>query len=161
MNGSFFKKFPWLYRLLVQVKNVPLKYFFGVNIFLAVCSLSLLIASITLTPTEKGYGTHQRLGLPACMIAKALGVERCPSCGLTTACAYIGKGQYQRAFNIHPWALSFLLLAFIVFCVSAASLAARKVYWTGVALLLVLMQSVAYAAYWCCSIWEYAKEIMC
>lgn len=50
-----------------------------------------------LEPAERGFGTHQGLGLPQCSIIEWFGV-RCPSCGMTTAWAHWVRGSFRRAF---------------------------------------------------------------
>lgn len=40
-----------------------------------------LVLALFVTPDERGYGTHEKLGLPACVSMKVLGVP-CPGCGV-------------------------------------------------------------------------------
>jgi hypothetical protein len=64
-------------------------------------SLGLLVC-VGLDPDPRGRGTHRQLGLPPCLISRLLGVERCPSCGLTTAICYAMQGKMAEARRIHP-----------------------------------------------------------
>jgi hypothetical protein len=59
---------------------------------------SLLITAACLTPSAKGLGTHQQLGLPPCTIVQWYGV-RCPSCGMTTSWSHLTKGRVFTAFR--------------------------------------------------------------
>jgi hypothetical protein len=54
--------------------------------------VTLLITAACLTPSRRGMGTHQQLGLPPCSMVQILGV-RCPACGMTTSWAHLLKGQ--------------------------------------------------------------------
>jgi hypothetical protein len=66
---------------------------------LAVWSLVLLggfALAHRLEPDPRGYGTHQRLGLPACTLQTLFGV-RCPSCGMTTSFAHFTRGRFVEA----------------------------------------------------------------
>ena len=49
-----------------------------------------------LEPDPRGFGTHQRLGLPPCTIRTVFGVP-CPSCGMTTSFANLAKGHFVHA----------------------------------------------------------------
>jgi hypothetical protein len=58
--------------------------------------LTLLAIAACLRPSERGFGTHQQLGLPACTSVALFG-RRCPSCGMTTSWAWILDGDPWRA----------------------------------------------------------------
>ncbi len=58
--------------------------------------IGLLATAAWLTPSSRGYGTHQGLGLPPCTLKTWLGV-RCPSCGMTTSWSHMMRGQVVRA----------------------------------------------------------------
>jgi hypothetical protein len=80
--------------------------------------LGLLATAATLDPEERGFGTHQQLGLPPCSFKIFAGV-RCPSCGMTTAWANLMRGRVTKAaaanvgglllgvtaLGLGPWAL--------------------------------------------------------
>jgi hypothetical protein len=71
-----------------------------------------------LKPDERGFGTHQQLGLPPCTFKVLAGV-RCPSCGMTTAWSNLMRGRMTQAaaanmggvalgvtaVGLGPWAL--------------------------------------------------------
>jgi hypothetical protein len=80
--------------------------------------LGLLATAAVLSPEERGFGTHQQLGLPPCTFKVLAGV-RCPSCGMTTAWANLMRGRLTKAaaanvgglvlgvtaLGLGPWAL--------------------------------------------------------
>jgi hypothetical protein len=49
-------------------------------------------------PDPRGYGTHQRLGLPPCTF-RALFNLPCPSCGMTTSFAHLTRGHLAEAIE--------------------------------------------------------------
>lgn len=57
---------------------------------------ALLATAIALRPSQRGWGTHQQLGLPPCTFQSLVGV-RCPSCGMTTSWAWLVRGNVVRA----------------------------------------------------------------
>ena len=80
--------------------------------------LSLLLVAAWLPPDPRGFGTHQRLGLPPCSFRQLTG-WRCPSCGMTTAWSCLMRGRIGASFQANtggallglvclvaaPWAL--------------------------------------------------------
>ncbi|MCL4206567.1 MAG: DUF2752 domain-containing protein [Pirellulaceae bacterium] len=80
--------------------------------------LSLLLVAAWLPPDPRGFGTHQRLGLPPCSFRQLTG-WRCPSCGMTTAWSCLMRGRIAASFQanaggallglvclvVAPWAL--------------------------------------------------------
>lgn len=54
-----------------------------------------------LEPDSRGYGTHQRLGLPECTI-RALFDGPCPGCGMTTSFAYFVRGDFPASAQANP-----------------------------------------------------------
>jgi hypothetical protein len=58
--------------------------------------LALLALAVYLPPSERGYGTHQQLGLPPCSFQQLFGC-RCPSCGMTTAWSNTVRGRLFAA----------------------------------------------------------------
>ena len=49
--------------------------------------------AISLTPSPKGFGTHQSLGLPPCTFIVVFDIP-CPSCGMTTSFANFVRGRF-------------------------------------------------------------------
>jgi len=60
---------------------------------LAVCAV--------LDPAPQGWGTHAKLGLPSCLVCRICSIERCPSCGLTTALCHFMHGDVESARACH------------------------------------------------------------
>jgi len=58
--------------------------------------IAVLAAAASVEPDARGYGTHRRFGLPPCSF-RALTGRPCPTCGMTTAWAYLVRGQAVRA----------------------------------------------------------------
>jgi hypothetical protein len=65
----------------------------------------LLVAGFCLArllePDPRGYGTHQKLGLPECTF-QLFWNRPCPGCGMTTAFAYLVRGQWGAAARANP-----------------------------------------------------------
>ena len=61
---------------------------------------ALLATAATLSPDERGFGTHEQLGLGPCTFADCCGV-RCPSCGMTTAWSWLLHGRPEKALATH------------------------------------------------------------
>ena len=71
----------------------------GVRVALAtvaIVGLSLLAVARMLEPDTRGHGTHEQLGLTPCFFQQRFGMV-CPSCGTTTAWAYLTRGQVRQA----------------------------------------------------------------
>jgi hypothetical protein len=68
-----------------------------VLVVVAVGMLAVLALAFTLRPSERGFGTHEQLGLPPCTVQFSFGI-RCPSCGMTTAWSHMVQGQVVQAF---------------------------------------------------------------
>ena len=58
--------------------------------------LGLLAVAAMLEPSPSGHGTHQQLGLPPCTFWVLFG-RPCPVCGMTTAWAYLVRGEWVGA----------------------------------------------------------------
>lgn len=88
---------------------------------------SLLLAAgfflaYRLEPDPRGFGTHQRLGLPPCTFRVMFGLP-CPSCGMTTSFAHFSRGHFIQAFraNAGGMLLALLCLAQIPWCLWSAA----------------------------------------
>lgn len=57
-----------------------------------------------LSPSARGFGTHQQLGLGPCGMILMTGLP-CPTCGMTTAFAYAVRGRPLDAFLAQPTGL--------------------------------------------------------
>lgn len=58
--------------------------------------LGLVLAGRLVEPSPEGFATHQALGLPPCLMHRLFGM-RCPSCGMTTAWAWVARGNLYQA----------------------------------------------------------------
>lgn len=62
--------------------------------------LAPLLIATQLTPSSRGMGTHQQLGLPACSLVQICGI-RCPACGMTTSWAWMVRGRLLQAVRVN------------------------------------------------------------
>lgn len=72
----------------------------------------ILFLAWYIKPSPEGKRTHEKLGLPSCIICKLFGIQSCPSCGLTTAMCYLAKGKVSKAIEVHP-ASPFVFVVFL------------------------------------------------
>jgi hypothetical protein len=61
----------------------------------------LLGLARSLEPDPRGFGTHEQLGMRSCMFLAATG-RLCPTCGMTTAYAWLVRGHLDRSWNSNP-----------------------------------------------------------
>ena len=123
----------------------------------AVLCMGVLVLAGYVTPAANGLGTHQQLNLPACGFYERTGYP-CPTCGMTTAFAYMVRGRVLQSFIAQPGGA----LAAIC-CILAVPIAGyititgrwidrldRYIYLAGVNWLWVTMSIVAVALLsWC------------
>jgi len=80
----------------------PLSRRVRVGLLAAGCLLAAGFAlARSLEPDPRGFGTHQRLGLPECTF-RLLWNRPCPGCGITTCFAHLVRGQWQAAVRANP-----------------------------------------------------------
>jgi len=106
----------------------------------ALGGLSVLSLARWLVPDPRGFGTHEQLGLPPCGFAQLTGL-RCPSCGLTTAFAYMARGLLTPALRAH--ALGPLLFALTCASVPLAIVASSRAWPISVTLQRLRARAVA------------------
>jgi hypothetical protein len=63
----------------------------------------------SLEPDPRGYGTHQRLGLPPCTFQVLFSIP-CPSCGMTTSFAHFTHGNLVGACRANAGGLVLALI---------------------------------------------------
>ena len=73
----------------------------GLLVLALVGSLALVVIGVFTTPDERGYGTHEQLGLPACRARDWFGVP-CPACGTTTAVSNVLRGRPIAGLRAQP-----------------------------------------------------------
>jgi hypothetical protein len=74
--------------------------------------LALLATAVYLRPSQRGYGTHQQLGLPPCSFRQLFG-SRCPSCGMTTAWSNTVRGRLIEAVRANSAGTALCVAALI------------------------------------------------
>jgi len=52
----------------------------------------------SVTPDPRGFGTHQKLGLPPCSFRELFNIP-CPSCGMTTSFSQLMHGNLPAALH--------------------------------------------------------------
>lgn len=62
-----------------------------------------------LEPDPRGFGTHQRLGLPPCTFQVLFHIS-CPSCGMTTSFSHFSRGEFASAWRANPAGLMLAVL---------------------------------------------------
>lgn len=80
---------------------------------LLLSSSAVLTVARLLTPSPRGVGTHEQLGLPPCMFLKLTGIP-CPSCGLTTSFAHAVRLHFYESFITQPFGLVACIVAFLL-----------------------------------------------
>lgn len=75
-----------------------------------VVSSTAILLGRMVTPSPDGVGTHQQLGLPACLMLTLTGIP-CPSCGLTTSFSHAAHLEFSQAMHVQPFGLLIFLLA--------------------------------------------------
>ena len=58
--------------------------------------MAVLVTAKTLSPDDRGRGTHEQLGLPPCTFYLIF-QRPCPACGMTTSWAWLLRGNVGRA----------------------------------------------------------------
>ena len=64
----------------------------------------LLVLACFVAPDPRGYGTHEKLGLPPCAMMKWFGVP-CPGCGVTTSVTLATHARFLDAARTQPFGL--------------------------------------------------------
>ncbi len=74
------------------------------RVLLGLWSLFLIAGfafSLSLVPDQRGFGTHQQLGLPPCSFRVLFGTF-CPTCGGTTCFSFFVRGHWWLAIKANP-----------------------------------------------------------
>jgi hypothetical protein len=84
----------------------------------------ILVLARMLVPDPRGFGTHTQLGLTPCGFLTMTG-RLCPTCGMTTAFAWMTRGEVVRSWQANPAGcllalLSFPMIAWLVFSAVAS-----------------------------------------
>jgi hypothetical protein len=70
--------------------------------------LGLVVFALWVPPDPRGYGTHERLGLPPCAAMELWNVP-CPGCGVTTSLALAAHGRLLASFLNQPFGCALAL----------------------------------------------------
>ncbi|MBL8859726.1 MAG: DUF2752 domain-containing protein [Planctomycetes bacterium] len=69
----------------------------------ALGSIALLVVlGVLIDPDPRGFGTHERLGLPSCKPMDWWNIP-CPGCGVTTSMALAAHGSFWAAIRNQPF----------------------------------------------------------
>ncbi len=71
------------------------------SILIFACTFTVLALAAWLTPSDRGHGTHESLGLPPCGMLQRTGVP-CATCGMTTSFSYAADGNFVQSFITQP-----------------------------------------------------------
>jgi hypothetical protein len=88
----------------------------------AAAALAAVLGARSIEPDGRGFGTHERLGLPPCAFREAVGAP-CPACGLTTAFALAARGRAGEALLAQPFGALLFAAAAILAPVGALAAA--------------------------------------
>jgi hypothetical protein len=93
---------------------------------IAGAGLALFLFAGLIEPNSRGFGSHQQLGLPECGFYQRTGYP-CPTCGMTTAFAWMVRVHPLKAFVAQPaGALAALVFAGITVLAGYAALSGKK-----------------------------------
>ncbi|MCA9086460.1 MAG: DUF2752 domain-containing protein [Planctomycetaceae bacterium] len=59
---------------------------------------SVFCVAAAVVPDPRGFGTHEQLGLPPCLVMTWCN-HRCPHCGMTTSFAWLVRGDFANAWH--------------------------------------------------------------
>lgn len=102
-------------------------FYRGLLLLIPLVGLAAWAVLARLDPAADGLGTHQQLGLAPCPTLARKG-QPCPTCGMTTAAAWLARGNIQKAAGVNTAALPLCGLAvFTAFWSTASALKGRPV----------------------------------
>ncbi|MBN2432696.1 MAG: DUF2752 domain-containing protein [Acidobacteria bacterium] len=113
--------------------------------------LMVAVAIVTfrlLQPAPDGHGTHEQLGLPPCLFRQILSIDRCPSCGLTTAFVLAYQGDLSRALESNPLILLWFPLHILAIPYLARLWWRPSVRWLCDGSIVLAAAMVLHAVYW-------------
>ena len=94
--------------------------------------LSLIAAAAWVDPDPRGYGTHRQFGLPPCASRWIWGGP-CPTCGMTTAWAWLVRGEFGRAAAANPGGVVWFAAAMAGWLAVLFGPVPRRVWWAWIA----------------------------
>ena len=66
--------------------------------------VGLLVLGLLVDPDPRGFGTHEKLGLPPCRTIDWWGIP-CPGCGVTTSVSLAAHGDLLGSLRTQPFGL--------------------------------------------------------
>jgi hypothetical protein len=130
----------------------PWEHWLVLGFALGALALTAVLA-FAIDPDPRGFGTHERLGLPPCKPMEWWNVP-CPGCGVTTSIALVGHGHFWASIVNQPFgflvAIGLPLFAAwaIVSALRGKNLATAvgkwRIGWWGIALVAVMALSWLY-----------------
>jgi hypothetical protein len=75
-------------------------------------SVTVLVIATGLDPDERGFGTHEQLGLAPCAVLELTG-KPCLSCGMTTSFAALMRGRVLDSVHANPAGCALCLLTLV------------------------------------------------
>jgi hypothetical protein len=91
----------------------PLRWYQRIGLAaLAAALVVLLVTARTLAPNERGYGTHEHLGLPPCTFYLIFH-RPCPACGMTTSWAWLLRGNVLQALTANTGGTLLAMLSLV------------------------------------------------
>lgn len=76
---------------------------------LPLAGLALIVTfAFFVEPDARGFGTHEKLGLPSCKMMDWFGVP-CPGCGVTTSFALASRGHLLDSIRNQPFGIVVVL----------------------------------------------------
>jgi hypothetical protein len=94
---------------MVSFDKVPSRSFLWGHVLWFGAWLFVTVVGAILTPSTRGHGTHQQLGLPPCPSVLIFN-RPCPGCGLTTSFTATIHGDFAKAFSAHVFGPIFYVL---------------------------------------------------
>ncbi|MDZ4773604.1 MAG: DUF2752 domain-containing protein [Planctomycetota bacterium] len=88
-------------RFIVSPFGKPWEHWLLLGFGVAAIAIVVVLA-IVVEPDARGFGTHEKLGLPACIPMERWGVP-CPGCGVTTSVALAWHGQVWASIRNQPF----------------------------------------------------------
>jgi hypothetical protein len=137
--------------------KLPLLGYRLIAIGITVSGLALLFLARSVEPDPQGFGSHQQLGLPECGFHQRTGYP-CPTCGMTTAFAYMVRGRPIQAFITQPaGALTALACLGLTVMAGYAALTGKKIRVAvprglGLKITLIVLITVLLSWLWRCAI---------
>ncbi len=107
----------------IRLEPGPLRKASRLTLVAVAAALAVVLGlACWLNPDERGFGTHEQLGLPPCAFRALTGIP-CPSCGMTTSFAHVMRGRLLTAAwtNAGGCVLALGLVGLIPWCLASAA----------------------------------------